>query len=294
MDFHGNSSSFHAPATAGSNYPRRVLTGIALNTAIHEARLVVAAARAAEDAGFDSVRCYDHLSGAVLGGDGCLDVWSTVAAIAVSTQRVTVGPLVINTTTHHPAHIAVAAATVQSLSAGRLELGLGAGASRPSSFAAEMEMFALPEETAQRRRLRIAETIGFLRALWGGATSFEGEWATFRDVTGVSIPSPKCPIIVGANGPRMAELAGRLADGVNFHTWEPDLAGLIRRARDAASKAGKEQFMVSVEAPFESEWLDADSPARAALAAAGAAEVIVRWNATMGPAPVRSAARWLH
>ena len=108
-------------------------TGISLDPAGIDAPVLVEAAQAAEAAGFASVWCYDHLSGTVLGADRCLDVWSVLGAVAASTSRVRLGPLVVNVTTRHPIHIAVAAATLQSLAGGRLVLGLGAGSSRPSS-----------------------------------------------------------------------------------------------------------------------------------------------------------------
>jgi alkanesulfonate monooxygenase SsuD/methylene tetrahydromethanopterin reductase-like flavin-dependent oxidoreductase (luciferase family) len=59
-------------------------------------------------------------------------VWSTLGAIAAVTERVELGPLVANVTTRPAAHVATAAAPLQSLSGGRLRLGLGAGASEPS------------------------------------------------------------------------------------------------------------------------------------------------------------------
>ena len=194
-------------------------------------------------------RCYDHLSGTVLGADRCLDVWSVLGAVATSTSRVRLGPLVVNVTTRHPIHIAVAAATLQSLAGGRLVLGLGAGSSRPSPYAAEMAMFHLVDEPADRRRARVAETIGFLRGLWSGAASFEGN-GPLPDTSGVAVPTPMCPMVLGANGPRMAELAGRLADGVNFHSSEPALERLVDIARHAAGVADRQGFEVSVEAPF--------------------------------------------
>ncbi len=268
-------------------------TGISLNPAGIDAPVLVEAAQAAEAAGFASVWCYDHLSGTVLGADRCLDVWSVLGAVATSTSRVRLGPLVVNVTTRHPIHIAVAAATLQSLAGGRLVLGLGAGSSRPSPYAAEMAMFHLVDEPADRRRARVAETIGFLRALWSGAASFEGEWARFSDASGVAVPTPMCPMVVGANGPRMAELAGRLADGVNFHSSEPALERLVDIARHAAGAADRQGLEVSVEAPFAREWLDPGSPTRQQLAASGVGEVAVQWNASLGVRAIEDAGRWV-
>jgi alkanesulfonate monooxygenase SsuD/methylene tetrahydromethanopterin reductase-like flavin-dependent oxidoreductase (luciferase family) len=107
-----------------------VTTGLSLNPAGCDGPLLLEAARRAEAAGFDSVWCYDHLSGAVLGTDHCLEVWSALGAIAAVTERVQLGPLVANVTTRPAAHLATAAATLQSLSGGRLRLGLAQGPAR--------------------------------------------------------------------------------------------------------------------------------------------------------------------
>ena len=231
-------------------------TGISLSTIGVDAPTLVEAAGRAEEAGFSAVWCYDHLSGAVLRGDRSLDVWAALGAVATATARVSVGPLVANATTRHPAQLAVAAATVQSLSGGRLRLGLGAGAGPGSPFAVELEMFQVEPRPAGERRARLEEVVAFLRALWDGADRFDGRWAGFSDVRGVILPSPPPPIILGANGPRLAELAGRVADGVNFHAAEDDLAGLVATVHRAADAAGREAPSASVEGPFEPEWVD--------------------------------------
>jgi alkanesulfonate monooxygenase SsuD/methylene tetrahydromethanopterin reductase-like flavin-dependent oxidoreductase (luciferase family) len=267
--------------------------GLSLNPAGCDGRLLVEAARRAEAAGFDAVWCYDHLSGAVLGADHCLELWSALGAIAAVTERVQLGPLVANVTTRPAAQLAAAAASLQSLSGGRLQLGLGAGASVPSSFAVEMTMFHLEQDGAADRRARVAETIAFLRALWAGDTSFAGRWSSFEDVHGVGIPDPPCPIVVGANGPKMARLAGLLAEGVNVHSFEADVGGLVAVARAAAAEAGRVDFTASVEAPLEPAWVDPDGPARRRLAAVAVDELVLSWRAELGLAAIDEAGRWL-
>lgn len=265
--------------------------GISLSTSGIDARELVAAAGEAEQAGFDTIWVYDHLSGAVLSGrDRCLDVWSVLGAIASATSTVRLGPLVINTAVRHPAQIAVAAATVQDLSGGRLQLGLGAGANSPSPFAAELEMFHLPQFPAAARRQRVAETIGFLRALWRGDTDFTGDWSGFTDVRGVATPDPTPPIIVGANGPKMAAVAGALADGINAHHGDPALSAIIAIARDAA---GQRPFRLTVEGMWRPDLLDPQSDQRAELASLGIDHLTVGWNVTLGRAAIRAAASHL-
>jgi alkanesulfonate monooxygenase SsuD/methylene tetrahydromethanopterin reductase-like flavin-dependent oxidoreductase (luciferase family) len=270
-----------------------VSTGISLSTIGVDAPTYVEAARRAEAAGFSAVWCYDHLSGVVLRGDSALDVWAVLGAVSTATTDVAVGPLVANATTRHPAQLAVAAATIQSLSAGRLKLGLGAGAGPGSPFAVEWEMFLLEPRPAGERRARLEEVVAFLRALWDGADRYDGTWAGFADVRGVIMPSPPPPIILGANGPRLAEVAGRVADGVNFHAAEEDLAGLVATVQGAAEVAGRHAPPASVEGPFEPEWVDQGSPTRQRLADHGVAEVMVAWRAELGLDRIDEASRWL-
>lgn len=234
---------------------------------------LVEAARVAEQSGFDGVWVYDHISGRTLGGASISDPWPLLGAIAVSTDRVSLGPLVVNATIRHPAHIAVAAATLQGLSAGRFVLGLGAGAGFRSSFAEELTMVGIEPEQAAVRRAKVSEAIEVIRRLWTGGGGFEGEQYSLRDAEGFAVPQPIPPIVVGANGPKMCRIAGAQGDGVNLHSHEADLAGLIAVVLDAAT--GRRPI-VTVEAPMERWWIDGGG--RSALSELGVDRLILRWH----------------
>lgn len=240
-------------------------------------RQLVHAAVLAEDLGFDAVYVYDHLSGISLGADRTHHIWTVLGAVAGATSQLQVGPLVANVTTRHAVDIAAAVATLQDLSDGRVVLGLGAGASGDDIYAAEMDMFALAAEPAPARRRRVAETVAFLRALWAGEPHFDGHWASFHDVRAVAVPDPVPAILLGANGPKMVRLAAEVADGVNVHSWEPDLPGLVTLAREVA---GARPFQVTVEAPISEMWLDPASADRRQLEALGVDQLIVSWRPT--------------
>lgn len=255
-----------------------MLTDISLDPTDVSAGRLVEAATAAERSGFDGVWIYDHFSGATLGGQSISDPWPTLGAIATATNRISLGPLVTNVTVRHPAHVAVAAATLQDLSRGRFILGLGAGAGPRSPFSREMTMVGLVAEAAMARREMVSEAIEVIRRLWSGGGDFEGKHHALRGAEGFPVPVPTPPIIVGANGPRMSRLAGVFGDGVNLHSSEEDLAGLIGIVRDAA---GGHPPLVTVEAPMERAWLDGSS--RAELIDLGVDRLILKWHGATAP-----------
>lgn len=268
------------------------LLDVALNTVDASARELAAAAATAEQAGFAGVWCYDHLSGAVLGGERCVEVWVALGAVAEATSAVTIGPLVLNAAVRHPAHIATATASLQELSGGRLQLGLGAGAGPESPYARELAMFGLPVLDAATRRARVRDVAEYLHALWGGAASYRGESYAFEDVEGLEAPRQPIPLLVAANGRRMAELAGEVGDGVNLHDWQPDLEVLVTAAGPTAARRGRD-LVVTVEGPFEEDWLDRSSAVHERLLGLSVARVMLRWNGAVGMDRLRSAARYV-
>ena len=217
-----------------------------------------------------------------MGSPCVLDVWVTLTAMASVTEVVGIGPLVLNATTRDPAQLALATASLQQFSGGRVTLGIGAGAGSESPFSQEVTMFRGTPLDATRRRERVIETIAFLRTLWRGGQSYLGTQIGFDGVSGVLIPDPLPRIVVGANGPKMAALAGVHGDGVNLHSSQRDLAGLMAIARDSAAAAGNDDLEISVEAPFEPDWLDPDSEERRDMHALGVGRVQLSWNRTVG------------
>ncbi|HSJ28097.1 MAG TPA: LLM class flavin-dependent oxidoreductase [Acidimicrobiia bacterium] len=242
---------------------------------------LVTAARLAETQGFDGVWTYDHVSGIAGDADSVHDPWVVLSAIAAGTERIGLGPLVLNATFRHPAHIAVAAASLQELSGGRLTLGMGAGAG-DDRFGRELAMVGLPLRSAAERRARTEEAIRFVRAAWRGQQLLPGHPLT--ESRGFLRPRPEPRIIVGANGPKMAALAGRAADGVNFHWFEDDLenlAGIARRAAD------DDRFEITVEAPLVPEWLTGVGRRRVEML--GASRIMYQWNHPLGLDAIREA-----
>ena len=186
-----------------ANRPLRV--GIQLPEVEREVRWpeYVAMARAAEDAGFDTIWLGDHLLYRY--GDGSTrgpwEVWTLLAAIAASTSRIKIGPLVAATAFHAPAMLAKMAATVDEVSGGRLIVGLGAGWNET-----EFRAFGFPFDN---RISRFDEAFTIIRTLLrDGKIDFDGRFFQARDCE--LLPGPHSPggppLMVGSVGPRMLEI----------------------------------------------------------------------------------------
>jgi alkanesulfonate monooxygenase SsuD/methylene tetrahydromethanopterin reductase-like flavin-dependent oxidoreductase (luciferase family) len=249
-----------------------------------------AAAVAAEAGGFDGLWTWDHLRDPDGAPAGVPEAWTTLAALAEVTRRVTLGPLVLNVANRHPGLLANMAATLQQVSGGRLVLGLGAGGSRRTPYAAEQAALGLVVEPDATRAARVVEAIAVMRRLWAGdGASWTGTHYRLERPSGYLRAEPPPPIVVGGFGPRMAALAGRHADGFNTQAQHPRLAELAALAREECARGGRDpaRFEVSVFAGLDARWLRPDSAARAALDRAGVARLILLVAPPYDPARLR-------
>jgi probable F420-dependent oxidoreductase len=163
----------------------------------------LAMARAAEDVGFDTLWLGDHLLYRYDDGStrGPWEVWTMLSAIAASTSRIRLGPLVAATAFHAPAMLAKLAATVDEISGGRLILGLGAGWNET-----EFRAFGFPFD---HRISRFEEAFTIIRTLLGeGSIDFDGRFFQARDCELLPRPSRAGgpPLMIGSVGPRMLEI----------------------------------------------------------------------------------------
>ncbi len=207
---------------------------------------MVEVARCAEDGGFDGVWTYDHMTGTMLDRGRSHDAFAVLGAMAAATASVRLGPLVANMMNRHPVQLAVAMATLQSLSDGRAVLGIGAGAAPGSRFAREHEAIGTAPLDGGARRRRLVETIAVVRRLWAGQSEFRGEFFRIGGLDfGLDEPSAP-PIIVGAGSRPTVELAVRHADGVNLRVDRrlPELLAAIGRTTDA-------DFETSIHVPID-------------------------------------------
>jgi 5,10-methylenetetrahydromethanopterin reductase len=187
---------------------------------------VVATAKLAEELGFEYVVHADQRFA------GEKDVFVTLAADALSTRRVKLGPCVSDPFTRIPAMLAVAIASLDELSGGRAVLGLGAGG---SGFA-QMHL----ERKHANKALR--ETIVMIKALLAGdVVKHDGELFKLTDAQLKFRVRPDIPIYLATRSPMNLELAGELADGALIATYvsKEQLKFAVERVRAGAEKAGR-------------------------------------------------------
>jgi len=178
-----------------------------------------AAATAAENVGFDGLWTWDHLVGGVHAAGHVLERWTLLTAI---TRRVTVGPLVLNVANRYPGVMAVMAATLQHISGGRVLLGLGAGGGGRTPYAAEQAALGHSGPGDAVRRWQVVEAVDVLRQVRSGRVQpTPADYFPLGEGAGFLRPRPLPPIVIGAFGPKMAELAGRVGDGINLQAGHP-------------------------------------------------------------------------
>lgn len=204
-------------------------------------------ARLLESAGFSGVWCWDHFVSRGRLSDPVLECWSILGAAAAKTERIHVGSFVSNVMNRHPQVLARTAATVQELSAGRLELGIGIGG-HPAEHLAYGIDFPAPAE----RSARLTEAVEVLRRLWtGGPVDFEGRFYRLTGAHAYPRPDPPPRIVVGGEKPAGARLAARVGDA--WATNGPRLAELMPSFRAALQDARRERQHVAVLATVELE-----------------------------------------
>jgi F420-dependent oxidoreductase-like protein len=177
--------------------------------------------QAAEDAGLDSVWFYDHLYSPGQPELASFEAWTLASYLLAQTNRVRVGHLVLCNNFRHPVLLAKMAATLDVLSGGRLELGLGSG-----SVEVEHHQAGLPWGTAAERSERLGEALEIVTSmLGGGTTSFEGRHYRVDAMPSLPPPvqRPRPPLHVGGVGRRRTlPLVARYADVWNIPTYGLD------------------------------------------------------------------------
>jgi F420-dependent oxidoreductase-like protein len=182
----------------------------------------VAVARQAERLGFESIWAFDHFQTEPEPTDELtFESFSTLAALAALTQRVRLGHVVICTAYRNPALTAKMIGTLDVISGGRMELGIGAGWKED-----EWRAYGYGFPDTKTRLATLADHLEVItRMLSPGHATFEGRFASVTDAINVprGLQEPRVPIMVGGNGPNVTwRLAARFADELNLDWLTPE------------------------------------------------------------------------
>jgi alkanesulfonate monooxygenase SsuD/methylene tetrahydromethanopterin reductase-like flavin-dependent oxidoreductase (luciferase family) len=218
-----------------SSYGRKLEFGASVEPLANPPDWAARIAKAADRTGLDLVGIQDHPYQRRF-----LDTWTLISTLVPVTERVRFFPDVANLPLRPPAMLAKAAASLDVLSGGRIEIGLGAGA-----FWDAIEGMDGPRRSPGEAVRSVEEAIKVMRLVWSNERSvrFEGDLYSLRGMRPGPHPVHPIGIWVGAYGPRMLDLIGRLADG-----WVPSLGysppeklpELQRRIDAGAAEAGRE------------------------------------------------------
>jgi alkanesulfonate monooxygenase SsuD/methylene tetrahydromethanopterin reductase-like flavin-dependent oxidoreductase (luciferase family) len=214
----------------------------------------------AEAVGFSSVWFMDHLYPPELPDVASFEAWTVATAVATATTRLRVGHLVLSNTLRHPVLLGKMATTLDVISGGRLDLGIGSG-----SYPPEHARAGIPWESTRVRSEQLEEALEIVTSMFTGTpTSFEGRHYQVRDLPNLPPPvqRPRPPIHVGGAGERRTlPLVARYADVWNCPTYalgELETKLDVVRAecehigRDAAElRVSLEAVLALVETPAE-------------------------------------------
>jgi F420-dependent oxidoreductase-like protein len=194
--------------------------------------------RTFERLGFESAWVCDHFQQPSRPTGPYFEGWTLLAALAAATSTIRLGVLVSSNTFRHPALLAKEAVTVDHVSGGRLELGIGAGWYKP-----EHETFGIhfPETAELVERFEETLTVVDL-LLTNDVSSFDGRYVKLKDAQSRPAPlqRPRPPLTVGAHGPRMLAIAARFADRWNSHGSVEQIGERNRVLDDACARIGRD------------------------------------------------------
>jgi alkanesulfonate monooxygenase SsuD/methylene tetrahydromethanopterin reductase-like flavin-dependent oxidoreductase (luciferase family) len=208
-----------------------------------------ALAGACEEHGIEALFRSDHyLSVQGAAERGSLDAWATIAALAAITRTVRLGTLVSPTTFRHPSELAKVVTTVDHVSGGRVELGLGTG-----WLAAEHEAYGFPFPPQGERMTMLDEQLELVSREWADEPfSFDGRHYRLRGLHARPKPVQRPNLIAGGRGgPRSVGVAARFADEYNtFHKTVDECAAIRRRLDDACARERRDAIPLSLMAAW--------------------------------------------
>jgi F420-dependent oxidoreductase-like protein len=191
--------------------------------------------RDADELGYHAVWDYDHFYGLADPATPTLEGWTTLAAMGVITRRARVGCMVTGVTYRHPAVLANEAVTVDHISGGRLEFGIGAAWHEP-----EHQGYGIPFPSNGTRVAMLDEALTVIKLLWTeDKASFEGKFWRLEEAlcNPKPVQSPHPPIVVGGMRPKMLQVIAKHANEWNAPIGDPVQWGDVSAALDKECEA---------------------------------------------------------
>ncbi|TDC38490.1 LLM class flavin-dependent oxidoreductase [Micromonospora sp. 15K316] len=226
-----------------TDYGHDLLFGTFTTPTVQPVRHAVDLAVVADRAGLDLVTFQDHPY-----QPRFHDTWTLLSYVAARTERVHLSANVLNLPLRQPAMIARSAASLDLLSGGRFELGIGAGA-----YWDAIEAMGGPRRSAGQAITALDEAIRIIREVWAadkpGGVRVDGEHYRVSGAKRGPAPAHDVNVWVGAYKPRMLRLTGRLADGwlpslPYFKNGPAELVGMNAQIDEAAAAAGREPAQI--------------------------------------------------
>jgi F420-dependent oxidoreductase-like protein len=197
-------------------------------------------ARLAEEAGFEGLFRSDHYTATIRPPAAALDAWTTLAGLAALTERIRLGTLVSPATFRHPSVLARMAVTVDHISRGRVELGMGSGWYEREHIESGFLFF----DARRRFELFEEQVVVVVRSWTEDGFTHDGPEYSLRDQTALPRPfqEPHPPLLLGGTVKRrFAQLAARYATEVNtLGASNEELAARRGRLDDACREAGRD------------------------------------------------------
>ena len=228
-------------------------------------------AQQADRLGFESIWLFDHFHTVPRPTDEItFESFTSLSALAALTTRVRLGHIVICTAFRNPALTAKMISTMDSISGGRMELGIGAGWKKDEWLAYG---YGFPE--TKERLARLGDDLGVIEAMLAGDkhqhATFDGKYSSVRDARNIPKPiqQPRVPIMVGGNGPNVTwRLAAKHADELNLDGMSPaDVAEALPVIRSRCEEIGRDPATLPISVHIWTEDLEAAGASRVDLLA---------------------------
>jgi F420-dependent oxidoreductase-like protein len=217
-------------------------------------------AQQADKLGFDAIWLFDHFHTVPRPTDEItFESFTSLAALATLTTRVRLGHIVICTAFRNPALTAKMISTMDSISGGRMELGIGAGWKKDEWLAYG---YGFPE--TKERLARLGDDLGVIEAMLAGDkhqhATYDGKYSSVRDARNIPKPiqQPRVPIMVGGNGPNVTwRLAAKHADELNLDGMSPaDVAEALPVVRSRCEEIGRDPATLPISVHIWTEDLE--------------------------------------